>query len=114
MADALPDVESLVDSEGKVARERVKSLRSKPGALKRKEKLERGERERFGKNLALIMGVKEEPAKTTVNALEEVAMEGTGEAAAKSGPATTGRFAAIRAWANANMEKNPAFDKAKE
>ncbi|KAI9053574.1 hypothetical protein LZ554_002528 [Drepanopeziza brunnea f. sp. 'monogermtubi'] len=57
LADALPDVEDLVkgkeqDEGGKM---QMRSLKSRPGARKRMEKLERMERERFSKNLAVIM-----------------------------------------------------------
>ena len=38
------------------ARVRHKSLNSRPGATKRKEKLEKTERERFGMNLAQMVG----------------------------------------------------------
>jgi hypothetical protein len=107
----LPDVEDLVNaagSGGKGGRKgpAVKSLKSKPGAMKRKEKFERGERERFGKNLAAIMGSK-------VVVEEKIQDAGTvqdGEAAAAPKPsATAGRFAALRAWVGTNMEKHPAF-----
>lgn len=82
----------------------MKSLKSKPGAMKRKEKLERTERERFGKNMAQIMAVKE----STTPIVQ-------GEATAPSAAsATTSRFAALRAWADANMEKHPGFVKGKE
>lgn len=35
---------------------RRKSMRSRPGALKRREKMDQGERERFAKNLAEMAG----------------------------------------------------------
>ncbi|KAG4435993.1 hypothetical protein IFR05_008535 [Cadophora sp. M221] len=121
LADALPDVEELVANgresgsrEGKM--NMAASLKSKPGARKRKEKLERMERERFTLNMAVIMaGGKEEG---------EVVMavdggEGAGSAAVTaptappaSNPAAK-RFAALRAWVNANMEKHPAFEEKK-
>jgi hypothetical protein len=108
LADALPDVEDLLKgkmgAEGKI---KMKSLRSKPGALKRKEKLERVERERFGRNMAQIMGVKEE-----VNVVPAAVMDVEGSAVTASVQgATSSRFAALRAWVNTNMEKNPAFEK---
>ncbi|KAE8448364.1 hypothetical protein EG329_009608 [Mollisiaceae sp. DMI_Dod_QoI] len=110
LADALPNVEDLV--QGKISGEgkiKMKSLRSKPGALKRKEKLERVERERFGKNMAQIMGVKEEvPAPVTAAVMD---VEGI-SAAPPVQTVTSSRFAALRAWVNTNMEKNPAFEKA--
>lgn len=108
LADALPDVEELVKEkgtgEGKI---KMKSLKSKPGALKRKEKLERVERDRFGKNMAQIMGMKEEGQ----SIVPAVSMDSESAAAAPVQSATSSRFAALRAWVNTNMEKNPAFEK---
>ena len=86
-------------------------MKSKPGAMKRKEKLERGERERFGKNLAVIMG-------SRVVVEEHMQDAGTvqdGDATAAAKPsATAGRFAALRAWVGTNMEKHPAFENEKD
>ncbi|KAH7364119.1 xylose isomerase-like protein [Rhexocercosporidium sp. MPI-PUGE-AT-0058] len=126
LADALPDVEELVSSgrqggggvgEGKMRM--AASLKSKPGARKRKEKLERMERERFALNMAVIMkGGNEE----NQNSAPEVAMavdDGEGAPAAVTAPSapisnpTVNRFAALRAWVNANMEKHPAFEEKK-
>jgi hypothetical protein len=106
LSDALPDVEDLVRDKnnadsGKI---KMKSLKSKPGAMKRKEKLERTERERFGKNMAQIMAVKEEAPTATAD----------GSTTASAAPVTTSRFAALRAWATANMEKHPGFENATE
>jgi len=127
LADALPDVEELVkeneraaqggSGNGKMA---MKSLKSKPGARKRKEKLERMERERFGKNLAVILAGGKEGEET----VPEVAMavdDGEGADASATATATTApasnpavnRFAALRAWVNQNMEKHPAFEEKK-
>jgi len=110
LADALPDVEDLVNGNLKGGGKKgVKSLRSKPGAMKRKERLERGERERFGRNLAVIMGSRGEE---TV----DVGAKGQGGEVevAKEGSSTAGRFAALRAWVGTNMERHPAFEKGKE
>ncbi|KAN0122816.1 Ribosome biogenesis protein SLX9 domain containing protein [Hyaloscypha variabilis] len=110
LADALPDVAELVESgKGGKMGGRGKSLRSKPGALKRKEKLERGERERFGKNLAVILGGK-------VGGGESMDVEGQGGEGGekKREEVVKGRFAALRAWVGTNMEKHPAFEKGTE
>lgn len=114
LAGALPDVEDLVNGNLKGGGKKgVKSLRSKPGAMKRKERLERGERERFGRNLAVIMGSRGEE---TV----DVRVKGQGGEVevevevAKEGSSTAGRFAALRAWVGTNMERHPAFEKGKE
>jgi len=64
LADALPDISEAKDegstTEG-LAKIRYRSLNSKPRAMKRKEKIEQVERERFGKNLAQIMGCASQP-----------------------------------------------------
>lgn len=69
LADALPDLGSedshlpaatKIDvgqatvNVGLSSSSRMKSLKSRPGAMKRKAKLERAERERFSKNLAIM------------------------------------------------------------
>jgi len=60
LADALPDVLAISQSgatEGK-SRENTISLKSKPGVRKKREKLEKEERERFGRNLAVLSQAK--------------------------------------------------------
>jgi hypothetical protein len=56
LVDALPDTEHGKTKEDAIegARIRHASLKSRPGALKRKEKLEGVERERFQRNMALM------------------------------------------------------------
>ncbi|KAE9381235.1 hypothetical protein N431DRAFT_490649 [Stipitochalara longipes BDJ] len=113
LADALPSVSELVEKSGGAGGKmggKGKSLKSKPGALKRKEKLERGERERFGKNLAVILGSRgvEKGDGIEVEGKEE----GNGEE--KRNEVVKGRFAALRAWVGTNMEKHPAFEKGTE
>jgi hypothetical protein len=104
LVDALPDVQELVDgNNGKV---KMKSLKSKPGVMKRKEKVERMERERFGKNFSMLMGGRKEEGVIAVPM-----GEGVGETEV---PKKTGRFAALKAWAESNMEKHPAFENWKE
>jgi Ribosome biogenesis protein SLX9 len=105
LADALPDVEVLEGGEGKI---KMKSLRSKPGAMKRKEKVERMERERFGRNFSVLMGAR----KDNEEVVEEVEM-GEGVVGTEA-PKKKGRFAALRAWVDSNMERHPDFVKEKE
>ena len=53
LVDALPDVPPAADGETlDAARAKQRKLKSRPGALKRKAKLETLERERFAKNMA--------------------------------------------------------------
>ena len=59
LADALPQMDNGQEQNESVvsqARVRHKNLKSRPGAMKRKEKLEKTERERFGMNLARMVG----------------------------------------------------------
>jgi len=102
-------VAELVEAgeKGKIAKGR--SLKSKPGARKRKEKLERGERERFGKNLAVILG-----SRGQVEGMDVEGHKGKEGKAEKGTEVVKGRFAALRAWVGTNMEKHPAFEKAPE
>lgn len=123
LADALPDVEELVKGKERLdaGKMQMQSLKSRPGARKRKEKVERLERERFAKNMALIMagGEKEGDSAGSLAVAAESGMEVDETKAAESGappprvPASNpavNRFAALRAWVNANMEKHPAFE----
>jgi len=107
LADALPELE-LENGDGGEGKIKMKSLRSKPGAMKRKEKVERMERERFGRNFSVLMGAR----KDNEEVVKEVEMgEGTVEAEV---PKKKGRFAALRAWVDSNMERHPDFVKGKE
>lgn len=92
------------------------SLKSRPGAMKRKERLERGERERFGRNLAVILGKRGEKGKGKEEGDMLVEGEagdgGDGDGENKKVVETTkGRFAALRAWVGENIERHPAFEK---
>lgn len=123
-ADA--DAEEQARRQGKV---RHKSLRTRPGALKRKEWLVKGEMERFGRSLAQLADV----AATTAAAA--AAGRGSGSAGAPADQdmdtemapqgrkqeqvtqaqtqtqpsATSSRWAALRGFISATMEQNPAF-----
>lgn len=114
------DEEMKVDGEGgaapKVRRRRakktagegkmeMKSLKHKPGAMKRKRVLEGREMERFGKNLAQLVG--------SVQRGGSVAKIGEGDAAAApaTAPAQADRWAALRGFIGGSMEQNPAFVK---
>ncbi|OHW90589.1 hypothetical protein CSPAE12_10853 [Colletotrichum incanum] len=111
LADALPDLDESTQTleqlrEGKV---RHKSLKSRPGALKRKEKVVRGEMQRFGASMAALASV---PAATSTAApagamaVEKPAAAETEEATPN---ATANRWAALRKHISSTMEQNPAF-----
>jgi len=88
--------------EGKI---KLDSLTSGKGLMKRREKVERRERERFGRNLAVVLGSQvQAPAAGNT----EVQAGGEGEKTQPS--ATVKRFQALRAWIGETMEKDGAFE----
>lgn len=99
LADALPELESGMGGEeilaGKI---KHKSLRSKKGALKRKEQVVKGEMERFGVSMAKL-------SETNARATSKAASE----PAAAGGSASSSRWAALRGYISATMDQNPAF-----
>ncbi|EAQ92931.1 hypothetical protein CHGG_01166 [Chaetomium globosum CBS 148.51] len=135
LGDALEDIQADIEEEdagamdaeqarqGKV---RHKSLKSRPGALKRKERLVKGEMERFGRSLAQLANISAAAAPVLGTAAgagaaaagsgsgsagqEKMDMEGETQTAAPAQPAaTSGRWAALRGFISATMEQNPAF-----
>jgi hypothetical protein len=94
LADALPEMEPMPAAQGE-AKIKHKSLRSRPGAMKRREKLEKMERERFGKNMAQLVEKKEGEAGEVVTATER-----------RSGK---GGWAALRGFISQTMETKPEF-----
>ncbi|GJC83231.1 hypothetical protein ColLi_06068 [Colletotrichum liriopes] len=110
LADALPDLDENTQTleqlrEGKV---RHKSLKSRPGALKRKEKVVRGEMQRFGASMAALASVPAASAAVPASkmAVEKPAAAETDEATPN---ATANRWAALRKHISSTMEQNPAF-----
>jgi hypothetical protein len=69
---------------------KLKTLKSRPGALKRKQKMEESEKERFGKNLASMSA----PAQTAADA-----------------GGSSDRWAALRGFIGQTLEQNPGFAK---
>ncbi|KAG6007013.1 hypothetical protein E4U21_006533 [Claviceps maximensis] len=122
LADALPEVNPGEGGaeilEGKI---RHRSLTSKKGALRRKERLVRGEMERFGVSMAALAAGRGSATNAESNARGagndesetdvKMGMEndsGTQTASAASS-ATSNRWAALRGYISATMEQNPAF-----
>lgn len=79
------------------AKTRLRSLRTRPGALRRKERIVRSEKTRFEANWAGLAG-------GTSAKQEEVG----GKAAAQPS-STADRWAALRGFITTTMEQNPAF-----
>ncbi|KAJ9295995.1 hypothetical protein DTO271G3_5570 [Paecilomyces variotii] len=98
LADALPDAEETEQNGGnsQVNIIKHKTLKTRPGAMKRKEKLEKMERDRFVKNMAQLAGVEAAAAKSDTGAEQ---------------PSVSNRFAALRNFISQTMEQQPAFKK---
>ncbi|KAJ5473842.1 hypothetical protein N7475_003408 [Penicillium sp. IBT 31633x] len=96
LADALPDAEESIDAASQVNVIKQKTLKHKPGALKRREKLEKLERERFNKNMTEMSSITSAPAAAST------------EAKIGSNP-TAGRWSALRNFISQTMEQQPVF-----
>jgi hypothetical protein len=104
LADALPEIEEKGRraEKGKI---KMDSLTSGKGLMRRRGKVEQVERERFGRNLGLLMG-----SQTAANNMDNgVGMQVEGVQAAQPS-ATAKRFQALRAWIGETMEKDGAFE----
>ncbi|RFU72765.1 hypothetical protein TARUN_9490 [Trichoderma arundinaceum] len=108
LADALPE---LAEGEGAAeilnGKIRHQSLRSKKGALKRKERLLKGEMERFGASMAQLSHVPAQPQNQHKAA--QVSSSTLAGSAPAPAPAVSNRWAALRGYISATMEQNPAF-----
>ncbi|KAK2795031.1 hypothetical protein FQN50_009810 [Emmonsiellopsis sp. PD_5] len=82
-----------------------KSLKHKPGAMKRKEKLDRLERERFAKNLAQMAG----SSSSGQGESQSQAQTQTQTQAQPSAEPTANRWAALRSFITQTMDQNPEF-----
>ncbi|KAK5117058.1 hypothetical protein LTR85_008989 [Meristemomyces frigidus] len=89
----------------------MKSLRHRPGALKRKREMEIGEMERFRKNLAQMVGKQNAAvAAGKAGGTESSAAGGiSGQAKPAAGAGQADRWAALRSFIGGTMEKDKAF-----
>lgn len=113
LADALPDLPEGDEVEkGKV---RHKSLNSKRGALKKKERIVKGEMERFGVSMARLTSTgTQQQVNTTPSGIQKDDDEGMTDKVTETTtqpPATSNRWAALRGYISSTMEQNPAFAK---
>ena len=97
-----------------VSKVRHRSLKHKPGAMKRKEKLVKGEMGRFQGNLAQLAAVREDAVpsgKMEVEGGEEdaAAAERKTPEQAPAKTSTKNRWAMLRGFIENTMEQNPAF-----
>ncbi|PLB41552.1 FAM207/SLX9 family protein [Aspergillus candidus] len=100
LADALPDTETdLHDPDSQVNIIKQKTLRHKPGAMKRRERLEKLERDRFAKNMAQMSGMQASSSSAPPSSA----------APENDSGATSNRWAALRGFISQTMEQQPAF-----
>ncbi|KAI9878335.1 MAG: hypothetical protein M1830_001194 [Pleopsidium flavum] len=102
LANALPDgggTTVIIDSGDPEIRH--KSLKSRPGAMKQKGKVERMEKDRFGRNMAQMAG-------TTAAASIE-GTKGTEATTAESVGISSTRWAALRGFIQQTLEQKPEF-----
>ncbi|KAJ5239389.1 hypothetical protein N7468_004008 [Penicillium chermesinum] len=99
LADALPDAaEDSHNAPSQVNIIKQTTLRHKPGAMKRREKVEKVERERFAKNMAQMSSLQSSAG-------------ATGESAALN--PTGNRWSALRNFISQTMEQQPVFQTTK-
>ncbi|RKF64451.1 putative atp-dependent clp protease [Erysiphe neolycopersici] len=117
LLDALPNNNEFLaglGNEKEINNPRLKSLKSQPGLLKKRAKLEKDEKARFEMNLVKMSEVGQ--SKLSTDATQSTILTYTNtknspELNSLSSPvtATASKFAAIRAWASANLEIHPNF-----
>jgi hypothetical protein len=99
LADALPDAaDNSHDVASQVNIIKQKTLRHKPGAMKRREKLEKVERDRFAMNMAQMVNI--QPAAHAA---------GNNSEAAPTANPTANRWSALRNFISQTMEQQPVF-----
>lgn len=99
LADALPDAaDESHDAASQVNVIKQKTLRHKPGAMKRREKLEKVERDRFAKNMAQMASLPTQSASPAENTTTTT----------DTNP-TANRWSALRNFISQTMEQQPVF-----
>ncbi|KAK7970664.1 ribosome biogenesis protein SLX9-domain-containing protein [Apiospora saccharicola] len=119
---ALPDLlEDGATEEGlkqlKEGKVRLKSLRSRKGAMKRKEKLVKSELERFQGNMAQLnamrtggqddVAVEKQATNRNTSSTQEPSQQSQETSSSSSN--MPNRWAALRGFISSTMEQNPAF-----
>jgi hypothetical protein len=113
LGDVLGDIESANGfvvgerTEGKI---KQKSLKAGPGAMKRREKMERAEKERFGKNMAQLIGTQPQAQVSREEKMAVEGVEGISQPETKTN-ATSSRWAALRGFISQTMEQKEEFEK---
>ncbi|KAI7232836.1 hypothetical protein KC330_g5711 [Hortaea werneckii] len=96
------------------SRMKMTSLRHRPGAMKRKHRMEQGEMERFGRNLAQMVGsgqanVSDGKSSAAKGRQDDGSKATGGEDAGAGAASQSDRWAALRRFIGGTMEQNQAF-----
>ncbi|EFW99895.1 hypothetical protein CMQ_213 [Grosmannia clavigera kw1407] len=119
LADALPELEegggkgAEDEHSGGASRRRTASLHSRPGALKRKEKVVKAEMARFGTNLAQLTATHEDSMAVSLPSASDDGAASTVDdvsAAPTTKASTANRWALLRTFISSTMEQSPAFE----
>ncbi|OKL61896.1 hypothetical protein UA08_02422 [Talaromyces atroroseus] len=104
LADALPDADDKNASEdiNQAHIIKHKTLKHRPGAMKRKEKMEQFERSRFMKNMAQMTSLEHNVPKPQKDSPKTTVTE-------SNSTSTSNRWAALRGFISQTMEHQPAF-----
>ncbi|MCJ1340939.1 hypothetical protein MMC09_006235 [Bachmanniomyces sp. S44760] len=104
LANALPDADAVKGSEFVTSNARIRhtTLKSRPGAMKKKEKLEKMETERFSRNLAQMAEVRTKQTCETARDSQH---------ADASNEGSSGRWAALRGFIQQTMDRNPPAER---
>jgi hypothetical protein len=90
-------------AEGKI---KMRSLKHRPGAMKRKRRMEGVEIERFGRNLAQLSANTKSKDEATKGDAGDGAADGKG-----GGASASEKWAALRAFIGSTMERKGGFEK---
>jgi hypothetical protein len=91
-------------TEGKI---QMRSLKHRPGTMKRKRRMEGVEMERFGRNLAQLSANMKSKDEETRGVAGDVAADGRGGGSASASE----KWAALRAFIGSTMERKDGFEK---
>lgn len=93
--------------EGKMG---MRTLKHRPGAMKRKRKMERGEMERLGRNLAQLAGPGRNPAEAEEGDASGGGVDGGGRGGeSENGVGQSEKWAALRRFIGGTMERDGRF-----
>lgn len=107
LADALPETDESQDPSTQANIIQQKTLKHKPGAMKRRQDLEKRERDRFARNMAQMSAM--DTSAGTGAAAPGADAETDHNTAPQETRGTSNRWAALRSFISQTMEQQPVF-----